>query len=114
MMSSVAKATTTSLVAHGAVGDGTRVAQLSSLRRGMDVESRGRKMERRRGSLTVTMTATVPSSSVKGVGRSRPTSDPSAPDFKPIPSFQECFPASTKETTCALDPNHMHLVALGC
>lgn len=101
MMTSVAKATTTSLVAHGAVADGgskTRVSQLSSLRRGMDVESRGRKMERR-GSLKVTMTATVPSSSVKGVGRSRPTSDPSAPDFKPIPSFQECFPASTKETT---------------
>lgn len=100
MMTSVAKATT-SLVAHGAVADGgskTRVAQLSSLRRGMNVESQGRKMERR-GFLKVTMTATVPSSSVKGVGRSRPTSDPSAPDFKPIPSFQECFPASTKETT---------------
>lgn len=37
------------------------------------------------------------SSSVKGVGRTRPTADPAAPDFMPIPSFQECFPNSTKE-----------------
>ncbi len=42
------------------------------------------------------------SSSVKGVGRTRPTADPAAPDFMPIPSFQECFPNSTKEIRSAV------------
>lgn len=96
MMSSVAKAT--ALVAHGDGGSQTRL--LASLRKGVSVESQARNPQRRgNAALKVTMTATVPSSSsVKGVGRTRPTTDPSAPDFQPIPSFQECFPSSTKET----------------
>ncbi|XP_002984674.2 phosphomethylpyrimidine synthase, chloroplastic [Selaginella moellendorffii] len=31
--------------------------------------------------------------------RTRPTEDPSAPKFMPLPSFEECFPNCTKETT---------------
>ena len=31
------------------------------------------------------------------------TKDPSAPEFLPIPSFEECFPNSTKEYTYVLD-----------
>ncbi|EFJ20094.1 hypothetical protein SELMODRAFT_418436 [Selaginella moellendorffii] len=33
--------------------------------------------------------------------RTRPTEDPSAPKFMPLPSFEECFPNCTKETTKA-------------
>lgn len=101
MMSSVAKGTA-ALVAHGDGGSQTRLlaSAKSSLRKGVSVESQARNPQRRgNAALKVTMTATVPSSSsVKGVGRTRPTTDPSAPDFQPIPSFQECFPSSTKET----------------
>lgn len=44
------------------------------------------------------LAVTAVSAPVKGVGRTRPTSDPAAPEFLPIPPFQECFPSSTKET----------------
>lgn len=33
----------------------------------------------------------------KGEGRTASTKNPDAPDFLPIPSFEECFPNSTKE-----------------
>mmetsp|Transcript_12200 Transcript_12200/g.37204 ORF Transcript_12200/g.37204 Transcript_12200/m.37204 type:complete len:615 (+) Transcript_12200:92-1936(+) len=32
-----------------------------------------------------------------GTGRSRPTNDPYNPNFRSIPTFEECFPNSTKE-----------------
>jgi phosphomethylpyrimidine synthase len=50
----------------------------------------------------VSSSSSSSSSSVKGVGRTRPTADPAAPDFMPIPSFQECFPNSTKEIRSAV------------
>ncbi len=53
-------------------------------------------------SMTAAAVSSSSSSSVKGVGRSRPTADPAAPDFMPIPSFQECFPNSTKEIRSAV------------
>ena len=102
--------TTGALVASGAVARVLRkpsgsvqllASAKSSLRKGTSsLVHQACNGERRAtdGSLKVTMTATVPSSSVKGVGRTRPTADPAAPDFRPIPSFQECFPSSTKET----------------
>lgn len=101
------------VVAHGAVLERVRKssgsAQLlasskSSLRKGTtsEVMHQGSCVERssRNVSMKVTMTAILPrpSSSASGVGRTRPTSDPAAPDFKPIPAFEECFPNSTKET----------------
>lgn len=77
----------------------------SSLRKGTELSQQVVCSVEKSRSLKVAMTATLPSSSsssssqsVKGVGRTRPTSDPAAPDFQPIPSFQECFPGSTKET----------------
>ena len=68
----------------------------------------------RDSSLKVTMTATVPSSSVKGAGRTRPTSDPAAPNFIPIPSFEECFPSSTKETKYPFSQTQSRLIMLAC
>jgi len=53
-------------------------------------------------SMTAAAVSSSSSSSVKGVGRTRPTADPAAPDFMPIPSFQECFPNSTKEIRSAV------------
>ncbi|CAM6104521.1 unnamed protein product [Calypogeia fissa] len=61
---------------------------------------------RRRGAgaaagLTTTMTMTVdPGTGTFGptkTPRARPTVDPSAPEFLPIPTFEECFPSSTRE-----------------
>ena len=76
---------------------------MSSSRKGTDLSHQVVCSVEKRRSLKVAMTATLPSSSqsVKGAGRTRPTSDPAAPDFQPIPSFQECFPGSTKETRYA-------------
>lgn len=76
---------------------------MSSLRKGTDLSHQVVCGVEKSRSLKVAMTATLPSSSksVKGAGRTRPTSDPAAPDFQPIPSFQECFPGSTKETRYA-------------
>lgn len=37
------------------------------------------------------------------------TVDPASPDFLPLPSFEQCFPKSTKEYRCAL---HYSLVTL--
>jgi hypothetical protein len=104
MAMAMTSGTTAALVAHGVVARSPQLlaSAKSSLRKGTSsLAHQAPHVERRArdGSLKVTMTATVPSSSVKGVGRSRPTADPAAPDFKPIPSFQECFPSSTKETT---------------
>ncbi|XP_057849800.2 phosphomethylpyrimidine synthase, chloroplastic [Cryptomeria japonica] len=53
---------------------------------------------RRLRNLGVRATLTVgPSIGVGKDKRSRHTVDPSAPDFLPLPSFEQCFPNSTKE-----------------
>lgn len=104
MTSGTARATLASH--HGVVASRqASSAQLlaSAMRKGTNalVRQASSHAERRPrdAAMTVTMTATVPSSSAKGVGRTRPTSDPAAPNFIPIPAFEECFPSSTKETT---------------
>lgn len=39
------------------------------------------------------------------------TVDPAAPDFLPLPSFEQCFPKSTKEFTyeTVLSTEHLHI-----
>ena len=43
------------------------------------------------------MIVSEPASTKSAASRTRPTKDPYNPDFVPIPSFEECFPSSTKE-----------------
>lgn len=43
------------------------------------------------------MAMATPSSAPEKGSRHRITKNPSSPDFLPIPSFEECFPNSTKE-----------------
>ena len=35
------------------------------------------------------------------------TFDPASPDFQPLPSFEQCFPKSTKEYRCALSSSFL-------
>lgn len=48
-----------------------------------------------------TLTFDPPATSQEKVKQRKHTVDPSAPDFLPLPSFEECFPRSTKEYTWA-------------
>ncbi|MFS7904177.1 putative phosphomethylpyrimidine synthase [Helianthus anomalus] len=44
-----------------------------------------------------TLTFDPPSTNVEKTNQRKNTVDPSAPDFLPLPSFEQCFPQSTKE-----------------
>ncbi|KAJ0791872.1 putative phosphomethylpyrimidine synthase [Helianthus annuus] len=44
-----------------------------------------------------TLTFDPPSTNVEKTKQRKNTVDPSAPDFLPLPSFEQCFPKSTKE-----------------
>lgn len=44
-----------------------------------------------------TLTFDPPTTNSERAKQRKHTIDPSSPDFQPIPSFQECFPKSTKE-----------------
>lgn len=44
-----------------------------------------------------TLTFDPPTTNSERAKQRKHTVDPSSPDFQPIPSFQECFPKSTKE-----------------
>lgn len=44
-----------------------------------------------------TLTFDPPSTNVEKTKIRKNTVDPSAPDFLPLPSFEQCFPQSTKE-----------------
>jgi hypothetical protein len=100
MTSGTARAT---LASHHGVVAPRQASSASAMRKGTNALVRQADFHAERrprdAAMTVTMMATVPSSSAKGVGRTRPTSDPAAPNFIPIPAFEECFPSSTKETT---------------
>ena len=42
------------------------------------------------------------------------TVDPSAPDFLPLPSFEQCFPNSSKEYRCAFWFSFCDIDLVGC
>lgn len=44
-----------------------------------------------------TLTFDPPETSTEKAKNSKHTIDPSSPDFLPLPSFEQCFPKSTKE-----------------
>lgn len=49
-----------------------------------------------------TLTFDGPSTNSDKTEQKKHTVDPAAPDFMPLPSFEQCFPKSTKEYRCAL------------
>ncbi|VVB01851.1 unnamed protein product [Arabis nemorensis] len=48
-------------------------------------------------SIRATLTFDPPTTNSERAKQRKHTIDPSSPDFQPIPSFEECFPKSTKE-----------------
>ncbi|KAI7753083.1 hypothetical protein M8C21_011652 [Ambrosia artemisiifolia] len=44
-----------------------------------------------------TLTFDPPSTNVEKTKQRKSTVDPTAPEFLPLPSFEQCFPQSTKE-----------------
>lgn len=49
-----------------------------------------------------TLTFDPPSTNADKTKQKKHTVDPASPDFLPLPSFEQCFPKSTKEYRCAL------------
>lgn len=49
-----------------------------------------------------TLTFDPPTTDQEKVKQRKHTADPNAPDFLPLPSFEECFPRSSKEYTWAV------------
>lgn len=48
-----------------------------------------------------TLTFDPPSTNSEKTKQRKHTVDPASPDFLPLPSFEQCFPRSTKEHRCA-------------
>lgn len=75
----------------------------SSLLPGFDVVVQAAATTRFKKETTTTTRATLtfdpPTTNSERAKQRKHTIDPSSPDFQPIPSFEECFPKSTKEYT---------------
>eukprot|EP00184_Porphyridium_aerugineum_P007926 CAMPEP_0184691792 /NCGR_PEP_ID=MMETSP0313-20130426/526_1 /TAXON_ID=2792 /ORGANISM="Porphyridium aerugineum, Strain SAG 1380-2" /LENGTH=613 /DNA_ID=CAMNT_0027149557 /DNA_START=109 /DNA_END=1950 /DNA_ORIENTATION=- len=81
-------------------GFGSQASLLTSTQHSFSCISSPHK--KRTGTNTSTTTRMVlekPKDEKASTSRSRPTSDPFNPQFRSIPSFEECFPNSTKEHT---------------
>lgn len=48
-----------------------------------------------------TLTFEPPKTNSEKTKQRKHTVDPEAPDFEPLPSFEQCFPKSSKENRCA-------------
>lgn len=72
----------------------------SSLLPGFDVVVQAAAATRFKKETTTTratLTFDPPTTNSERAKQRKHTIDPSSPDFQPIPSFEECFPKSTKE-----------------
>ncbi|KAL0302937.1 UNVERIFIED_CONTAM: Phosphomethylpyrimidine synthase, chloroplastic [Sesamum radiatum] len=57
-----------------------------------------------------TLTFDPPTNNKERVNQRKHTADPNAPDFLPLPSFEECFPKSSKEYTEVIHEHSSHLL----
>lgn len=78
----------------------------SSLLPGFDVlvQSAAATRFKKDTSTRATLTFDPPTTNSERARQRKHTIDPSSPDFQPIPSFEQCFPKSTKE--------HMYIASL--
>ncbi|KAJ7551384.1 hypothetical protein O6H91_06G012900 [Diphasiastrum complanatum] len=64
---------------------------------GLNRESMHERRKLGVGNVRASISVAPADTDLKKSKRTRPTKDPASPDFLPLPSFEQCFPSSTKE-----------------
>lgn len=106
-MASVKTTLTTIVGKNGSHSNPSKFSNTSFLH-GFDVRGNVASMQKKETYPTTvlvpkaTLTFDAPATNAEKSRQRKHTVDPSAPDFLPLPSFEQCFPNSSKEYRCLL------------
>lgn len=94
-------ATTTSIVCKNGIHSTPAKLPSTSFLPGFDVVACKKEICSSMSSgIRAALTFDPPTANSKNTGQRKHTADPASPDFLPLPSFEQCFPKSSKEYRC--------------